>query len=391
MIILKKLTKKKTLTILGINSGTSADGIDLALIKFSSTGRKPRIDIIGGDVVAYPRTVKRELERFLVDPVVGKEALCRFDLSYGQFLGQAAAKFMHSLKIKVDLIGSHGQTIGHFPQKKKSIATRHSATMQIGDGHGIASTANLPVVTDFRSADVSLGGEGAPLTPFVNALLFADTRQSRIIVNIGGIANYSFVPASNQTGKISGADCGPGNIISDRICHLLFHQPFDKSGELASQGTPRPELIQLLKKASQIKSKSLGREQFGVDLIARLIHLSRKKRYYAKDILASAMKATAQLIGRSIKPHLDEKNLDAIYLTGGGRRNMALVKMLSDQIKGVKIWPIEKLGCDGDLLEAASFAVLAGCFINGIGSTLTQVTGAKMNGIAGRLSLPPGR
>lgn len=387
---LQELTKKKTLCILGINSGTSADGIDLAMIKFTSGGQKPRIEILNGDVIPYPKKIKREIERFMIEPVVDKEKLCRFSLSYGQFIGQAAAKYIRSNKAKIDLIGSHGQTIGHFPNKKKSLAGSFSATMQIGDGNGIAFESGLPVVTDFRSADVALGGEGAPLTPFVNSLLFGDKNKSRIIVNIGGISNYSYLPPGADTKKILGGDCGPGNIISDQICRFLFHQPFDLNGDLASQGTVRRELVRLIRKAvpSGKKRTSLGREQFGVDLVARLIHLSRNKKYDPKDILASALQASAQLIARSLKKQLNEKKLEAIYLTGGGRRNITLVKYLSEQIGKVKIWPVEKLGCDGDLLEAASFAALAGCFINGIGSTLPQVTGAKPYGIAGRLSLP---
>ncbi len=395
MSLFQKLTENKTLRILGINSGTSADGLDLALIEFSYDAKSPppQIKILSGDVVPYPNQIRREIERLIVAPVVDKEQLCRFDLSYGQFIGRTAAQFVHSRKAKVDLIGSHGQTIGHFSKKEKSPTGKYSATMQIGAGSGIAIESGLPVVTNFRSTDVALSGEGAPLTPFVNSLLFGDKLKSRIILNIGGIANFSYLPVGHHPQKVLGGDCGPGNIISDKICQLLFHKPFDQNGSLAQQGTARRELVQLIKKSvpSGKNQRSLGREQFGIDLIARLIHLSRNKRYEPKDILTSALEASAQLVVRSIKKHLDEKKLEALYLTGGGRRNITLVKMLSEQVKRVKIWPVEKLGADGDLLEAASFAVLAGCFVSGIGSTISQVTGAETGGIAGQLSLPPTR
>lgn len=386
--MLKRLVSKKELAILGINSGTSADGVDLALIRFSVTGRKPRITYIDGDVVSYSPAVKTILERVIRTGSIDKEEWARLDGAYGDYLGKAAAKFISGRKHTVDLIASHGQTVGHYPLKKALFGSRLSATHQIGDGNALAVVTNLPVVSDFRRADIASGGEGAPLTPFVNQMLFGDSRRSRIIVNIGGIANYSYHPAGGRLSAIRGGDCGPGNILSDLATRLLFHKPYDRDGALARKGQIVPELITPIRKANGKRGVSAGREQFDIYLLARLVHMARRLKAGKHDIIASIGDATARLIYSSIKSGLTDKRLDGVYLTGGGRRNIFMVERLQKLCSPVKLWPIEALGYDGDLLEAVSFAVLGGCFVHGISSALPQITGG--GGIAGRLSLPPG-
>ena len=388
--MLRKLLAKKSLTILGLNSGTSADGLDLAVIRFRMIDGRPRIGFVVGRAVAYPSRVKRELEGMLGDRKTGIEEAARFDIAYGRYLGKSAVRFIAEKGLNVDLIASHGQTIGHFPEKKKVLGNSTGATFQAGDGNAIACETGIPVVSDFRRADVASRGEGAPLTPFVNHLLFGDGKRSRIVVNIGGIANFSYHPAGGLAAEVRGGDCGPGNVLSDMANQLLFHKPYDKDGRIADRGEVIDEIIERIDEANRQRGVSAGREQFGWPLFAGLVYAARRHRAQNQDIVASITAATAWLIARSLEPFLADRRLEAIYLTGGGRRNRFLVKRLAEAMKPHRVLLIEDMGYDGDLLEAASFAALGGCFIHGLPSTLPQVTGAVRSAISGKLSLPPG-
>ncbi len=387
--MLKRIIAKKKLRILGINSGTSADGIDLALIAFERSGRKPRVKFIAGLMIPYPPRVKKALEKIITAETIDKQELARWDIAYGHFLGTAARTFLQKSKQTADLIGSHGQTVGHFPAKTRLVSAKLGATMQIGDGNAVAAASGLPVVHDFRRADVALGGEGAPLTPFVNHLLFGHRSQSRIIVNIGGIANFSYHPAGGDTSDITGGDCGPGNVLSDLAARMLFHKNFDRDGALANRGEIVDAILRPITAANKKRRVSAGREQFDWQLLARLIHTARRHHTGKYDIMASIADATAMLIHRSIRKRLSDPRLDGVYLTGGGRKNIFVIKRLQARCPNAGMWPIEALGYDGDLLEAVSFAVMAGCFVFGIPSTLPHVTGGKAGGIAGKLALPP--
>ena len=388
--MLKKLLSKKSLTILGLNSGTSADGLDLAVVRFRMIDGRPRISFVIGQAAAYPSRIKRELERLLGDGKITIEETARFDIAYGSYLGKSAARFIAAKDLTVDLIASHGQTMGHFPEKKKVLGSSSGATFQAGDGNAIAFETGIPAVSDFRRADVSSGGEGAPLTPFINHLLFGDRKRSRIVVNIGGIANFSYHPAGGSAADIRGGDCGPGNVLSDMASRLLFHKPYDKDGRIADRGEVIDEIIDRIDEANRQRGISAGREQFGWPLFAGLVHAARRRRAQNQDIVASITAATARLIARSLEPFLADKRLEAIYLTGGGRRNRFLVQRLVEAMGSHRVLPIEDLGYDGDLLEAVSFAALGWCFIHGLPSTLPQVTVAVRSAISGKLSLPPG-
>lgn len=385
----KKLSGSKPLLILGINSGTSADGIDLALIEYSYLRRGHNVKFITGESIPYSRTIKAELERNLSDDRKELEMVARLDIAYGLYLGKVAREFLKRHGLKVDAIASHGQTIGHYPAKRKQFGMAIGSTVQIGDGNALAAESGLSVITDFRRTDIAGGGEGAPLTPFVNHLLFGDKRKSRIIVNIGGIANYSYHPTGGTLDYVRGGDCGPGNIISDLACQLLFHIPYDRDGEIAKAGRLNKQALGKIFVANAQRKISAGREQFDHRLLARVVHAVRRDRGNHNDVVTSIAEATVRLIHRSLRGYQSDKKLEAVYLTGGGRSNLYFVERLTRLLHPAVLLPIEALGYDGDLLEAVSFAVLGGCFLASIPSTLPGVTGAAIGGIAGKLSLPP--
>ena len=387
--MLKRLLIKQKVNILGINSGTSADGLDLAVIKFGRRGSQYSIEILGGTAVRFSSRIKAELEQAITSPKIDAESMARLDIAFGRYLGRIAKKYLEASPHTIDLIASHGQTIGHFPTKETVFGSKTTATVQIGDGNAIACESGLPVVSDFRRTDIALGGEGAPLTPFINQLLFGRRKRSVIVVNIGGIANYSFHPTGADIASVRGGDCGPGNTLIDNAAQLLFNKPFDRNGILASKGTIVPEIVKAIVAANKKRGISTGRELFDRDLLARLVYLGRRARADSTAVITSITDATSTCIHASLKTALKDKSLDAVYLTGGGRKNLYIVKRLAELCRPVAVLPIEALGYDGDLLEAVSFAVLGGCFLFGIPSTLPHVTGAAFGGIAGRLSVPP--
>lgn len=382
------LFSKKQLCILGMNSGTSADGVDIAVISFALNGEKNRIKCIGGAKTAYPRDIKMVLEKIISDEYKSLDEVGRADIAYGTYLGRLAKQYISKSKYEVDLIASHGQTIGHFPEKGKIFGQMTGATVQIGDGNALACESGLPVVSDFRLTDIACGGEGAPVTPFINHLLFGDKKKSRIIVNIGGIANYSYHPAGGDWAAVRGGDCGPGNVLSDLVCRLLFHVPYDRDGKLAGSGRIIEAAQAPILDANRRRRISAGREQFDHRLLARVVHAVRRAKGSNEDVIATVADATAWLIFQSISKYVKDRRVAGIYLTGGGRRNIFLVRQLAERLKPTRLWPIEALGYDGDLLEAVSFAVLGGCFVRGLPSTLPHVTGARSGGIAGKLALP---
>ncbi|MCK5126010.1 MAG: anhydro-N-acetylmuramic acid kinase [candidate division Zixibacteria bacterium] len=383
--MLKRLLSKKQLYILGINSGTSADGIDLAIVKLSRIGKTIKSEFITGEIASYTGKVKKELESLITAENLSDEILARYDIAFGKYLGKIASTFASKQEYSIDLVASHGQTIGHYPKKKSLLGYKTGATMQIGDGNAIACESGLPIVSDFRRTDIALGGEGAPLTPHVNQILFSHKTKRRIIVNIGGIANYSYLATGRDMSKISGADCGPGNTLIDIAMFLLYKKPFDKDGKIARTGNVIPAIVSEISRINRRKNKSTGRELFSSAFVARL--LKKHAECSRADIIASLTEATVREMFVSIKKHL-KPNPDGVFLTGGGRRNLVIVEQLGRLCDPVRVLPIEALGYDGDLVEAVSFAVLGGCYVYEIPSTLSNVTGARMGGIAGKLSLP---
>lgn len=395
-MILKNLISKKNLTILGINSGTSADGVDLALIRFGLRGTGLSIKYIDGQTAPYSAAMRSDLDKIIRDDNKDFQKAARFNIAFGHHLGKVALKFASDRRHSFDLIASHGQTIGHYPIAQKTLGYKTAATVQIGDGNAIAQKTGKAVVTDFRQADISLGGEGAPLTPFVNQQLFATRKKSRIIINIGGISNFSYHPAGGSLAEIRGGDCGPGNILSDLTCHLLLNKKYDRNGAMANRGTIIEDVVKLILDVKRKGTVSTGRESYDSLLLARAIHAARGQKGNPADILASLIEATARSIYDSIRKYLSDKKLEALYLTGGGRHNRFLVKRLSMLSSPCPVRPVDDLGYNGDYLEAISFAVLGGCFLYEIPSTLPSIYRKKVRGddqklfgIAGRLSLPP--
>lgn len=361
--MLKKLINKKNLNVLGINSGTSADSLDLALVRITDN-KAPKF--IEGKTVKLPSKLKNKIFQLADTDQFKLDELIYLDNYFGQFIGLAAKKYITDLKkrkISVDTIASHGQTVRHLPKKVNFLNQKVNGTMQLGSPEFIATATNKIVVADFRQADIALGGEGAPIT--TDALRLLLQGKASLVVNIGGMSNYFFIPKSRQKATVA-ADCGPGNVLSDLLTQKLFSKPYDKNGSLAQKGIVSKRLLSILLAHPFFKNRtgSTGREDFGLELSEKIISFKKKLHLSKHDLLATASELTVRAISGSIRPLLAKnKEIKKLYLTGGGRKNIFFKSGLTRSLEPLPIEPIDELGLDGDYTEAICYAIMGAAAI----------------------------
>ncbi len=365
------------LTVIGLLSGTSVDGVDAALVRISGRGTACRARLERFDT--FPFT-KRQKERIAGAAGPGRRdsaELARLDTALGKIFARAALRIAGDEKAAgtVDLVGSHGQTMLHLP------GGREGVSVQIGSATVIAQLTGIPVVSDFRSADVAAGGEGAPLLPVTDFLLFRSERKSRLIVNIGGMANLTFLPAGGSWEETRAYDTGPGNVLIDRIVTLQSagRRRFDRGGASAARGrVDRPLLRRLLAHPFLRRKppKSTGFEEFGDTLAADLVRRATRRRVGEADLLATVTAFTALSAGREIvRCAAGERGVE-LYVCGGGARNRTLVQILEEET-GLVARPLDDLGIPSKAREAVGFALLASEFVRGSVFPMTHITGAR--------------
>lgn len=389
--MLAKLLRKRNLVVIGLNSGTSADGLDLAAIKINFTNKTPNISFISGKTVSYPDKLHDQINDAIVNDIASADELIRLDRTLGDFYGREIKKFLVSLKrkkISADLIASHGQTVRHLPGQVKIGRVKESGTLQLGHPETISRQTGLTVVADFRQADVALGGEGAPITVKAMWALFRSKKESRLMINIGGIANYFLFPKGGGENKILAADCGPGNSLLDIITNRYFKKRFDPGGKLAAKGKISRRLLSLLTADKFIIKKygpSTGRERFGKSFAEKMIEYSLKLGLTKYDILATTAELTASAIANGVRPYLKKHKIDTVCLFGGGAKNTFLVDRLKANLPGVDFLPAKRLGYDPDYLEATCYALMGAWTIREEIVSLSQVTRARNSAPAGRI------
>jgi len=379
--LLHKLSKQGPKYVLGINSGTSVDSLDWALIV--CRGSKPAVRVIADGTASYPPKLREALRDCASNSDCSKEHLARLDQDYGRWLGQQIARIRLGLPPSqpIDLIASHGQTVGHWPEG----GTR--ATLQIGDPDQIAKVTAVPVVSHFRHGDIAAGGEGAPLTPAINRILFAQPSKTIAMLNLGGIANLSIVPPRHSSRTASGTDCGPANILLDIAARRLLNRPYDSKGQTAAAGSINRRLLTYLQSGPWYKKHlpaSCGREEFGDPLFDEI--QSRYATISNHDLLATLVELSAWSVNRALKelhaqPHL-------MYFSGGGIHNEALVAAIERAVHPVRTRPLATTGFNPDTLEAVSFALLGYMFLREQPLDLRRATRAGRPTILGRLTLP---
>lgn len=375
--------KKPSRYIIGLMSGTSCDGIDAALVRINSSGVKTTIRFIGHSYIPYPSALR---SRIAAAHNSTARDICRINFELGDFFAKAASSCAEKAGKKltaIDAVASHGQTIYHIPPG----LNRRGSTLQIGESSLIAQKTGLPVVSDFRVADMARNGHGAPLVPYADYLLFNKKDRVRALQNLGGIANVTVVTPEIE--DVFAFDTGPGNCLINEAMNLFFKKPYDKNGLIAKSGKVEKELLKTLLSNpyfSKKPPKSTGRELFSRDLLQGLIS---KKRLRPKDLIATLTHFTAWSIKKAYdKFILNKYAVDEIILSGGGSKNIYLAGLLRDMFNPITIKPVDFYGIPSTAKEAVCFAVLANETLSGNPSNLTKVTGASKRAILGKITLP---
>lgn len=357
------LGDKRSLTILGINSGTSSDGIDMAVVRIPN-GESAPVRFLHGASIRYPAAVREQVLKLADNKSCSLDAVIQIDALLGQIFGNAAAAYLRKLramKIPVDAVASHGQTVRHLPKKVRLAGRQVHGTLQLGSLSTIAALTGKVTVGDFRQADIALGNEGAPITVAAVARLFSHPRQSRLIVNVGGMSNFFYIPTSAKQDRIHAADCGPGNVLSDLLSQYLYNERFDRNGRHARAGNVSQRLLATLTGMSFFRNStvSTGRELFGQQLAEKIIGDGKRMRISSEDLMATVVELTAFGICRKVRPLYEkDRSISNLYLTGGGAFNSLLRERIAAGLDGVAVDSVSDIGMDPTMTEASSYAVI---------------------------------
>ena len=377
--------------IIGLMSGTSADGIDAALVDVKSAGGRIKVALRSFLCIPHTPEVRDAILR-TCDPRRGRiPDLCALDAFLGSRFADAAVTVAESAGValtSVDAIASHGQTVWHQPTPLDFGGGHGRGTVQIGNPAVIAAETGCAVVSDFRSADMAAGGQGAPLVPYADWALFASAREDRAVQNIGGIANATFLPRSAAREEVRAFDTGPGNMVIDGVVTELSHgqQTYDRGGEWAASGNINATLLNRLLEHpffGKEPPKSTGREEFGAQYVRRTIQLGRKLRVADADLVATVTALTAESITLAYQRYSGLRNLKTVILGGGGGHNATLVRMIRDRLAPARITTHEEFGIPADAKEAVAFAILAYQTLRGRASNIRSATGAAYAAVLG--------
>lgn len=392
---LSTLVTKDRFTAVGLMSGTSMDGVDAALVSMDADAENPSVELVEFSSLSYPD----ELRAALADAAFGHSLTAEeiSTLHTGVAVTFAGSFFEVCRRAglspsAVDFIGSHGQTVAHAPPSSVAADSALAGTLQLGPPGMIAALTEVTTVGDFRVGDIALGGQGAPLAPCADFLLRRSPRASRVILNMGGIANVTYLPRGCSRADVIAFDTGPGNMVLDELYRVLFagSGPYDEGGVSALRGAASADLLDELLAHPYFTlapPKSAGHREFGAQFAWRLRTLAESHGVDRDDTLATAAALTAATIADGLERFVAPKGgVDELYLTGGGAHNAAIVSALRERIEGVEIHPIDVLGVSADAKEAVDFAVLARETLFGRPNALSAATGATRDLVLGSIA-----
>jgi len=387
----------RALNVMGLNSGTSMDGIDAALFSIrprqqtTENGDLPQLDIelLGSVLSEFPSQFRRKMQKLIACGDVSLENICLLNTALGELFGQAALRLMRLVPgVAVDLIGSHGQTIWHAPDRSNFAGVSVAGTLQLGEPAVIAARTGVAVVADFRPADIAHGGEGAPLVSFADAVLFGKDHINTGVLNIGGIANLTII--NNKGRALYAFDTGPGNMLIDRACQRLLGTEFDSGGSVARSGNINKSLLnEILRHPyfQRMPPKTTGRELFGVEYADPLIERAAQLHLTPADVVATFTAATAQSIADAYSQVVaPECKIERLILGGGGAENARLVELLGSYWGSeIKILRHEDCGVSTKFKESLLFALLAYTTYFGIPNNMPECTGADRKVCLGKI------
>lgn len=387
------------MSVAGVMSGTSADGINVALVQIGDgAGGRGRpshtIKLLGHSEYAYPTKVRAAVLAAMNASAASVADLARLNFLLGELYAKAVLATARRCRVKVDLVGCHGQTLYHQGEPQAFLGRKISTTWQTGEAAVLAARVGAPVVSDFRPADMAAGGKGAPLVPYLDYLWFRDDRVGRIVQNIGGIANLTAIPAGAKASNVLAFDTGPGNMVIDAVTQDLFARPFDRDGKIAASGNViEPVLSRILRQTffRAKPPKTAGREEFGREFVRAFLRSCRNAR--KQNVVATATALTARSIAHAVERFVlpkstAERRFHEIILSGGGARNATLVVMLAERLLplGIAVRFSDEFGLPSEAKEAVAFAVLAYETWNRRPSNVASATGAKRAAVLGKIS-----
>jgi anhydro-N-acetylmuramic acid kinase len=381
--------------VAGVMSGTSADGIDVALVKISQ-GKvwAPKIKLLAHEAFPYPAALRRKVLAAMNAQSISTAELARLNWRLGLAYAEAVRSTTKKHRLKLDLVGCHGQTLYHQAKRQNYAGRSFACTWQLGETAPIVASIAVPVVSNFRPADIVAGGHGAPLVPLLDYVLFGDEKRGRVLQNIGGIANLTAIPAGASGKQIMAFDTGPGNMVIDALVHELFGKAFDRDGKIAARGAVLTRTLEWALKDRYFQQKpprTTGREQYGREYAAHFLKECRKHSRNPADAISTATALTAESIADSYARFVRRKMASApvdVIVSGGGARNTTLMAMLERKLEpmGCKVTTSERFGMPAAAKEAAAFALLAWMTWHGLPGNVPSATGAKRPALLGQIA-----
>lgn len=386
----------KAMTVAGIMSGTSADGVDVALVRIRPRDGELNLDLklLAHRCFPFSASLRRAVLASMNAKEISTAELARLNWRLGIAYAEAIRETLAAHKVKLDLIGCHGQTIYHQGKASRYVGRDFTCTWQIGEMAMLARDSGVPVVSNFRPADMAAGGQGAPLVPLLDFVLFRHEKRGRVLLNLGGIGNLTVLPPGCDLSEILAFDTGPANMVIDATTQALFGKQFDRGGRIAARGrVPETVMESLLRDVffAAAPPKSAGREQFGAEYVKKLVARCERAGGGSEDVVATATALTARSIGlaytRFVKQRMGAADVDMI-VSGGGSQNATLLSMLREILGPYKcrIAASDDFGMPSQAKEAVAFALLAWQTWHHRAGNVPAATGAVKPALLGQIS-----
>ena len=390
---------KEVRHVVGMMSGTSVDGVDAALVEISGTDSEPKVKLLAFENKPYPPQVREKIFSLFTPANATVDKVGYMNFLLGEIYAKSALSVIEKAGMKpeeIDVIGSHGQTIWHAPIPESPDGIPVAYTVQIGEGSVIAERTGILTVSDFRVADMAAGGQGAPLVPFSEYLLYRREKETILLQNIGGIGNMTVMPAGAKPRDVFAFDTGPGNMIIDAVISAVTggEKTYDAGGETAAKGKVCNALLDILKEEPYYRQplpKTTGREHFGVQYTEKILSWWKENPIPVEDLLATVTDLTAYSIADAYERYvLPKHRASEIIVGGGGSYNATLLRFMKERFAphSVAVRTQEDLGLSSDAKEAVAFALMADCCMRGKANTLPSVTGAEHPAVMGKISQP---
>lgn len=391
------MQEKPYVYAVGLMSGTSLDGVDAAVVRIEGSGLESKVQLVHYYSRPYDDALKARLKE-LCDPATSDVAkLGGMNVYIAERFAEATLEAVRESGLhmsEISFVSSHGQTVWHMPEASPTDPFLARSTLQIGDLSVIAKLTGCLTIGDFRPADMAVGGQGAPLVPYGDLILFGHPSRGRLLQNIGGIGNCTALPAGAGADDLFAFDTGPGNMIIDQVVHTLSdgRMGYDADGAWAAEGNADGELLEELLAHpyfTQLPPKSTGRELFGAAYTAAYIAKAQERGLAAADIVATATAFTARSIAEACRRFVEPRcRIDEVIVSGGGAHNRTLLSQLGELLPEQRILTSGELGLADDAKEAVIFALLGNDFLRGISNNVPAATGASRPTVMGKLALP---